>query len=123
MTTAQRCAGAMLGGVSGRVNTIVIRPLVGAEAELLSGQVPASGVTRMSVPALIQMVGVLLQKTFAVRAAELRGWYSTCSATGRPESSAAVTRTSFSVGLAGCAGPCAVRIGALAGVTTPPALL
>src|SRR3954471_22971045 len=98
MSTAQRCAGAMVGGASGRVNTIVIRPLVGTDAEL-SGQVPASGVTRMSVPALIQMVGVLVQKTFAVREAELRGWYSTWIATGRPESSVAVTRTSSSPAL------------------------
>src|SRR3954470_5246778 len=101
ISTAHRCAGAMLDGAIGRVKAMVMWPLVGTDAEL-SGQVPASGVTRMSVPALIQMVGLLLQKTFAVPVAELRGWYSTCSATGRPESSVAVTRTSSSVGLAGC---------------------
>src|SRR3954471_14411778 len=98
ISTAHRCAGAIVGAASGRVKTISIRPLVGTDAEL-SGQVPASGVTRTPVPALIQMVGVLLQKTFAVRAPELRGWYSTWIATGRPESSVAVTRTSSSPAL------------------------
>lgn len=118
-STAQRSAGPIVGGGSGRVKTIAMLPRVGVDG-LVASHVPAIGVTRTSVPALIQIVGLAPQNSRQVRAPELRGWYSTWIATGRAESSRAVTRTSFSGDLEACAGPGDVMTGGAAGVAIPP---
>jgi len=118
-STAHRSAGPIVGGATGRMNTIEMLPRVGTE-RAPSGQVPATVVTVTLEPGAIGSVGVPPQKTFEVGVLDPRGRHWTSIATARPELSDAVTLARSSGAFDRCAVPCCSRTGSVPGALTPP---